>query len=754
MPIIRFDGTVPPLSGVPTTEENLCSSEHQVAMSNLFSLKITPIISIALLWAVVFAGCSHQKTQRGHLFRGDWAIEYNRTPWIGCAPDSGCPDGDGNGFLNCLLKDCDEKNQQRYRHHCALNAGCTPKNPCCRTLGCGMWVDPKDAAAPITLGGPAKACGLTPFCTHQKPCRITPHCGKPISININPQTLALANQNGTAGLGGLLGRNIAIQNGTAIVRGMNANPVISGGSAGGMMQGTLVSRGIVPGASAITSGGTVAAIGVTTPAGTMTPVGVRLPNGLVSNAVVIRACAMTPNCTAAHPCGLTPNCGGAVAVNMVSNNAVALASALQSQGIANGVMQASGAGVLINPMTNQPINGLTMAGYTQAGYPPIGYAPTGYAPGYPQFAGGIAAGMMQGEEEEEETSDEEEAVLPETRSSMPVPRFHPIPTKPAFQRSEGMPSTPVQQRTVAKPTTTVMNERQEFSEKEYESALDQAYLEGVSAAMGEVERQLETKRQAAAQAKLKEKILQQSESVQQQLAAREEQQVLAVQRERQIRQQAAMQAQAEIQAQAEMRAQAEMQAQAKMRAQAEMQAQAERRAQAEMQAQAKMRAQAEMQVQAERQAQAEMLAISEPKRLLPLKQAVVLPDLPPRTAAAQPKQPQNQIVAVKANNNLNANSANPSPAQLAENLKTSLTNGVNGVLAPLVGANQKPQLSAKPQSQSLANPRVELAAALPPLPGKPPVLPVAPDYGLLPNEPADSGIMQTQFAADHGLMQP
>jgi len=314
-------------------------------------------------------------------------------------------------------------------------------------------------------------------------------------------------------------------------------------SPGGAVPGTLVNRGIVPGASAITSGGMVAAIGVATPAGTMTPIGVRLPNGMVNNNIVLRACVLTPNCTAARPCGLTQACGGAVAVNMVANNAVALASALQAQGVAGGVMQAGGMGSLVNPITNQPVSGLTMSGYPQVGYPPIGYAPMGYAPGYPRYAAGLIDAGEAGQEMFEE--EEEDVVVPQgTRSAMPVPRFHPVPSKPAFQRSEGMMPTPESQRTVAKPPTTAMTEQHGASEQEIEAALDRAYLEGVSAAMNDVERKMEAKRQAAATAKLQEKILRQSEYLQHQLDEQERLQVLAMQRaqrERQLRQQAAQQ---------------------------------------------------------------------------------------------------------------------------------------------------------------------------------------------------------------------
>jgi hypothetical protein len=536
--------------------------------------------------------------------------------------------------------------------------------------------------------------------------------------------------NGLSGLGGLTGQNLGIgsapgtvvlPNGTVVngmaansvatIRGMSPSGMPTGGTAGAV-PGTLVSRGLVPGASAVTSGGMVAAIGVSTPAGTMTPVGVRLPNGMVNNNIVLRACVTTPNCTAAHPCGLTPTCGGAVAVNLVANNAIALASALQAQGVAGGVMQAGGMGMLVNPITNQPINGLTMAGYPQVGYPPIGYAPMGYAPGYPRYAAGMTdTGASEDADESEEMLDEETeetSVPPGARSTMPVPRFHPIPSKPAFQRSEGMTPTPDAQRTVPKPITTVMTEQRETSEQDLEAALDRAYLEGVSAAMNEVERKLAEKRQAAAKVKLQEKILLQADHLQQQLDEQERLQMLAMQRakrERQLRQQAVQQLESQ---------------------QLEMAAVAEPTADA---------------------------PISLPQRLPQPKQAITLPEPPKAVTVAKPNQPQNPAVVSRITDNVNVN-----PIQLAGSLKSSVAGKVNGALATFLGTGQE-QAAAKPLPlrQNTAKPQGKLQPVLTAVqsetPAKPPVASGSPKYGLLPDA-SELGVQQAQFTADDTPIVP
>ena len=692
--------------------------------------KLSPpkiLIIVSLLLAVV-AGCTHQKTRRGHLLRGDWAVEYNRTPWIGTSADCCEPPYQDVGeepqsrkkLFDCLKKDGDEKKQKGFRRHCGRTKQCTPQNPCCRTLGCGMWVDPDDPVMPSSHGGATRACGLTPFCFPEKPCGLTPNCGKPVNGNVNPQTLSMANAQALNGFGGGIDRNfgigntsrtVVLPNGT-VVNGMTANGMMSNGVAvnngatirgmspsgaasgeiagfAGAVPGALVSRGIVPGASAITSGGMVAAIGVATPAGTMTPIGVRLPNGMVNNNIVLRACVSTPNCTAAHPCGLTPACGSAVAVNMVASNAIALASALQAQGVAGGVMQAGGMGMLVNPMTNQPINGLSMGGYPQAGYPPIGYAPTGYAPGYPRYAAGM---IDTGEAVQEMLEDEkvEEAVVPPgTRSVMPVPRFHPVPSKPAFQRSEGMTPTPEVQRTVTKPVTTAMTEQREISGEEIEAALDRAYLEGVSAAMTEVERKMEEKRQAAAKVKLQEKILQQSEYLQRQLDEQERLQILAmqrVQRERQLRQQAAQQ-----------------------------------------------------------------LAISETTEPI-LEGTVLQPQrLPQPKRTVAPQEPSSPMFADRMSTNPYVN-----PLHLAESLKSSVSGKVNGALAAFLGTEQE-QVAAKPlpQQKSATAMKAEVAVAQSQsdVPVKPPIASGTLTHGLLPDE-SDHGIRQAQFTADGVSIAP
>jgi len=411
---------------------------------------------------------------------------------------------------------------------------------------------------------------------------------------------------------------------------------------------------------------------------------------------------------------------------MVANNATVLASALQAQGVASGVMQAGGMGMggmgmLVNPVTHQPVHGLTMSGSPQMGWAPTGYSP-GHSPVFPRFA----AGMEETGETAAAHHQKETAPLPETRSTMPVPRFHPVPTQPAFQRSEGMAPT---QRTITQTSAATTGQRgiseRALSERELEAALDQAYLEGVAAAMDEVERKLEEKRQAVARARLEERILQQSENLQQQLDAQEELRILAIQREGQLqilRQQEALQRQASQ--------------------------------------------------------QAETLAMtgaeSTPARL-PLPRQTAPQAVPNSSAHASSSQVRSSQLTPARSSPAQQNPAHFNPVQIAGNLKTSVVSGVNEIFAPLLGANhsgasQRGQTPAALQPrQNSPQPRAELSELLKPpepiepeqlaiiqpnLPVRPPVSHIAPRYGLRGDGEAESSIMQARFTDDGTPIRP
>lgn len=409
-----------------------------------------------------------------------------------------------------------------------------------------MWIDPSDPNSFAGMGQGVKACGMTPFCSPMKPCCLTPLCGRTSMTPMNAQTLMLGN-NGMV-YPSMPGQPMSPtpletpQGSPPPGQKEKKPPTVAGPN------GMLVSMGIVPGMSPITTGGVVAAAGVATPVGLMTPMGVQLPNGTLNNQVVIKACVLHPGCNAARPCGMSPGCGSVVPLAMVAAQPGMMpASALSAPGVAGGVMQAGplpgyvngavmhaggmpagrmGTGMLVNPITGMPVSGLSMTGGPQTGYPPIGYTPTGYNPRYPRYDG-LGFGAAQSEEEdEEETVETGEVQTPSVmKSQMPVPRFHPVPSKPAFQRSEGLPVAPGTNRNVSSRSLSQFGEianssGKYFSEESINGALERAYLEGMSAAMDEVGEELDAQNQERSKAEMRAEVLNKAKNLQTKLDAR------------------------------------------------------------------------------------------------------------------------------------------------------------------------------------------------------------------------------------------
>ncbi len=505
------------------------------------------------------------------MVRGDWAIEFNRTPWVGCPPDVGCNDKRTCGGENCpggCAEGCAESGntKQGFRRHCGLHQGCTAERPCCKTLGCGMWVDSSDPNSFAALGTTVKACGLTPFCSPMKPCGLTPNCGRidPVAV----QSLMLQNailQRGSVQNGAQNDPQNGVQRPGQTPQQTPSPSLLqtppppqttptNAPVAVGIPNNLLITKGIVPGVSAIQGGGLVAAAGVSTPVGVMTPSGVQLANGTLQPGAVIRVCASHPGCTPAHPCGRIPGCGGAVPLTLVSNNAVALASTMTQQGMASGVIPAGGgsasagkipvirtsSGTLVHAVTGQTMSPeavrALVAQQNRIGaatrlnnYPPIGFAQEGYSPN----ARYAELGWTRDDEEAEEPEPvaERAAALPGARSNMPLPNFHRVPTKPVFQRSEGLPVFPdeilpdevlpdkenVSMRSLSSNRTSASNINQRLSEVDMAAAVEEAYLEGMSYAMSEVSAELDQSSQERsrelAKAEKKAAILEQAQKL-------------------------------------------------------------------------------------------------------------------------------------------------------------------------------------------------------------------------------------------------
>ncbi|MDR2641805.1 MAG: hypothetical protein LBC74_03310 [Planctomycetaceae bacterium] len=584
---------------------------NSICLSSIFV-----IIGFGLIFAVInFSGCSHNAVNRGHII----SLEYNRPPWIGCPPDTGCDTERtcklGHSKSSC---DCDENSQtasgvagKKIRRHCGLSPNCTVKNPCCETPGCGMWVDPSDPNSFAFNSRAARACGLTPFCSPMRPCGMTPYCGRPFAPHPANQPAIMSPYGfnppyGSSPYAGLnpFPLNGALTNGFALpslnfptLPGTssssvpnsptpNSQPIPSTISSPPNNNGTpskqkppkpttvagpngiLVSMGIVPGVSAINGGGYVAAAGVVTPNGMMTPNGIQLPNGTINNQLVIRACGSHPGCTPSHPCGMTPGCGMPVSVALVSNNAAPLAAELIARSNrSNGVVPAVDGNIyngyanynrnnnygnvmLANGTVMQNLQNGANYQYQQNNYP--NGQRTNYVAGNntanrnaannPAIAANnTATGLRnppplqpdlynsdQPEDEyannENEINNENDNLNNETavtnqgkKSMMPLPRFHSVPTEPAFNRRKGISVQKISNENgsnkVSKYSTDTNSD---------DTTVERAYLKGVIAALNEVEAEIDSQTDEIENAKMKSLAMEKANKLQAKIDAKME----------------------------------------------------------------------------------------------------------------------------------------------------------------------------------------------------------------------------------------
>ncbi|MDR2171662.1 MAG: hypothetical protein LBP59_16080 [Planctomycetaceae bacterium] len=593
--------------------------------------------AFCLISAVIFSGCSHTGVNRGHII----SLEYNRPPWIGCPPDTGCDTERtcklGHNKSSC---DCDDNSTpnsnahgKKIRRHCGLSANCTAQNPCCEVPGCGMWIDPSDPNSIALNQRAPRACGLTPFCSPMRPCGMTPNCGRPanpyainqLAFSPVPPVAPFGFNNPYAGLNGVLINGLTlpslnltsspttnlpatispsitptitpnsptpiptpnspqpnqnINNNAPTQKNNQQTPPKPATIAG--PNGILVSMGIVPGVSAINGGGYVAASGVITPHGIMTPNGIQLPNGTINPQMVIRTCGMHAGCTPGRPCGMSPNCGVAIPVGLVSNNAAPLAAELIARnnrnnniipatnniyGNLNGynnynnVMQVNGTSPqnlqnLQNYANYQsPQNYQNRRGTNyQTNYP------TNYAANYnnynnqnPAIRQTIAnnnAGLRtppplqpelynndqsdneftdDNENNENENDNENDndnlanktnAANKNKKSNMPLPRFHSVPTEPAFNRRSGIPVQKTPNANANNKISQNQIDRKNINGGDPASAIERAYLEGIVTALNEVEAEIDAQNNEIENAKIKKIAIEKAANLQAKLDAK------------------------------------------------------------------------------------------------------------------------------------------------------------------------------------------------------------------------------------------
>jgi len=420
---------------------------------------------------IIATGCSSQQKKRGIVFRGDWAFEINRTPWVGHPGNTDLP-GTENGETSenkqkkslctrdkkssltdsllgpltsfrskCQCKDCIASRANGAN----INYTSYSYNPSIANT----FPNPMTGAYPGTI--PQGSLSLPPgaivvpsgvlmpngtllphhlFFSQPNPVGINPATGQPF-----PQQWQATGQGGNPQqFSNIPNQQTAIQSGQALPQTFQqqAEPVIPSGQSPALTtpQGVSVQPPQLPMPSQV-PGAPVAAPGIPDLSGVVMPQ------------------AGTPEMQAA----MMQN-------NMMQNNMV------QSPSMQNAILQSLNASnpMLVNPAYAQVVPGLSMTGTQAPGYPPIGYAPSGYAPGYAQQVSGppimgplganaaqqqalAASGgsiatrnTSQGKASNTTTAeeDDDEPEMPRQVASMPYPRHFPVPTRPVYQRNMGM----------------------------------------------------------------------------------------------------------------------------------------------------------------------------------------------------------------------------------------------------------------------------------------------------------------------------
>lgn len=401
------------------------SENHIVAFSRL----LTFLLIISLM---VASGCGIcKKPKRGMIFRGDWAFEVNRTPWIGCPPDTGCV-GKSCDKSDSAASECSEE-------HVGLKER-GGKN----LLSILKRGENKDDSE--KRHGFRVSCGKRKGCRAESPCKMSPVCGTFFDMdNPNPIILAMMRSGQISipmDVPGMMEMVVAGGNQNATAQGISPpqnsamNPLVMQQQIAATAQQALAMPGTV-----LPAGGTLPAGGVT-----------------IAGGMVMRPCGMYPQCTPMTPCRTNPQCGTCIPANMAQPNALMLANTTVPT---NNMAQAANG--MINPAMGQIVQGLTMSGYPQTGYPPIGYTTSGYSPGFPQ--------VNEQPTVAQETGDQLERV------AMPSPRFHSVPTKPTFQRSQGLTSAATKADT---PKTDAAEKDNAAIQQAY---IQQAYMRGMRAGM-------------------------------------------------------------------------------------------------------------------------------------------------------------------------------------------------------------------------------------------------------------------------------
>ena len=441
-------------------------------------------VSICFAILIIATGCSAQQKKRGIVFRGDWAFEINRTPWVGHPGNTDLPGTENSGTSENKQKKtlCTRDKKSSLTDSLlgpltSFRSKCQCKD-CLASRGNGANINytsysynpsiantfpnPMTGAYPGTI--PQGSLSLPPGAIVVPTGVLMPngtllphHLFFPQPQSAEPNLMGTT-PTGASGINPATGQPFSRQ-GQATGQGgypvtEQQFPGTQGQQPAALLPGQTIPQTFqhqtLPQTVPDTSPGQSPAI--TTPQGTpVQPSQLQLPSQ-VPGAPAPPVPALSG---VVMPQTVTPEMQTAMLQNAMTQNPMLQNALVQSLNASNPM--------LVNPAYSQVVPGLSMTGTQAPGYPPIGYAPSGYSTGYaqqmtaPPIMGPMGANATQQQslaasggsiaprntsqgKASGATGDEndDESELPRQVASMPYPRHHPVPTRPVYQRSMGM----------------------------------------------------------------------------------------------------------------------------------------------------------------------------------------------------------------------------------------------------------------------------------------------------------------------------
>ena len=412
-------------------------------MSKTLSYKTVLASGVVLFFAILIfvSGCTTQQKKRGIVFRGDWAFEINRTPWVGHPGNTDIPGMEEDASKQ--RKSLCSKEKDSSLSDALLGPLASLKSKC-RCKNC------------VASSGNINITSYNPTIANSFPNSMTgtyPGALPQNSLSLPPGAIAVP-------------AGVLMPNGTMLPHHFFYTPAAGYGNLTNQGQQQFGQQGqsiqnnqSTPNSLSAQNNQTAqqgqGQVDLPPPPSTGQPPHLQAPtSNATGNSVSINTTNTVTDAANANMMN------GTLAQGQPLETAPTIPSEMQNILVQGSMQHAMSPNLnpanqmLVNPALAQVMPGMSMTGTQSPGYPPIAYAPSGYSPGYaqqlvPPITGPLGAAQQlpqqalasAGTAQASASADsdaEEGAVPPQHVVSMPYPRHHPVPIRPVYQRSMGM----------------------------------------------------------------------------------------------------------------------------------------------------------------------------------------------------------------------------------------------------------------------------------------------------------------------------